>query len=201
MAETTPSASDVLSNLDNYDFSGVDLSFLDNIDPFDPAVRPNCYNKYPHPTSNARELFLGLAEVTCNYSINWGWICSVPGLTRPDSWSRITKKVKSFGPRAWWLETSQRRLYPNLSKMALDLLSIPAMSAEVERLFSHCKITITERRASIGIDSVQATECLKSWLRKGNISYTDINLDSVLSDLFEDLVKDKGKEVDKDVIY
>lgn len=58
MAETTPSASDVLSNLDNYDFSGVGLSFLDNIDPFDPAVRPNLsqsdLSSYPTtPTSDA----------------------------------------------------------------------------------------------------------------------------------------------------
>ena len=72
-------------------------------------------------------------------------------------------ELKTFNPRAWWLEPSQSRLYPNLSRMALDLLSIPAMSAEVERLFSNCKITITDRRASLGIESVEAIECLKSW--------------------------------------
>jgi hypothetical protein len=78
-------------------------------------------------------------------------------------------------PRAWWLEPTQRTTYPNLSKMALDLLSIPAMSAEVERLFSSCSITITDRRNRIGIDSVEAIECLKSWRRKDNITWVDMD--------------------------
>ena len=37
---------------------------------------------------------------------------------------------------AWWLEPTQRLMYPNLSLMAIDILSIPAMSAEPKRLFS-----------------------------------------------------------------
>ena len=48
--------------------------------------------------------------------------------------------------------------------MALDILSIPAMSAEPERLFSGAKITITDRRNRIGIEAIEALECLKSWL-------------------------------------
>jgi hAT family C-terminal dimerisation region len=48
--------------------------------------------------------------------------------------------------------------------MALDLLSIPAMSAEPERLFSAAKISITDRRNRLGIQSIEALECLKSWL-------------------------------------
>ena len=39
-------------------------------------------------------------------------------------------------PRCWWLEENQQKVYPNLSKMAQDMISIPAMSAEPERLFS-----------------------------------------------------------------
>ena len=78
-----------------------------------------------------------------------------------------------FDPREWWQETTQIKVYPNLSKMALDLLSIPAMSAEVERLFSSCKITITDRRNRIGIDAVEAIECLKSWLRANNVAWVD----------------------------
>lgn len=78
-----------------------------------------------------------------------------------------------FDPREWWQETTQRKVYPNLSRMALDLLSIPAMSAEVERLFSSCKITITDRRNRIGIEAVEAIECLKSWLREDNVAWVD----------------------------
>jgi hAT family C-terminal dimerisation region len=53
--------------------------------------------------------------------------------------------------------------------MALDILSIPAMSAEPERLFSGAKITITDRRNRLGIESIEAIECLKSWLSKGRV--------------------------------
>jgi hypothetical protein len=36
----------------------------------------------------------------------------------------------------WWLELAQRRRFPNLSLMAIDILSISPMSAETERRFS-----------------------------------------------------------------
>jgi hypothetical protein len=73
----------------------------------------------------------------------------------------------------WWMEPAQRTTYPNLSKMALDILSIPAMSAEPERLFSGCKITITDRRNRLGIESIESLECLKSWLCKGSVAWMD----------------------------
>jgi hypothetical protein len=87
-------------------------------------------------------------------------------------------------PRRWWLEDTQQKLYPNLSKMALDMLSIPAMSADPERLFSGAKISITDRRNRLGIETVQALECLKSWLGveewKGDnytgVEYTGVEL-------------------------
>jgi hypothetical protein len=60
-------------------------------------------------------------------------------------------------PRSWWLEATQQKTYPALSIMALDILSIPAMSAEPERLFSGAGITITDRRNKLGIESIQAT--------------------------------------------
>jgi len=39
------------------------------------------------------------------------------------------------------------------------------MSAEAERLFSSCKITLTNRRNRLGADLLEALECLKSWLK------------------------------------
>lgn len=64
----------------------------------------------------------------------------------------------------WWLEPTQQTNFPNLSRMALDILSIPAMSADPERLFSGAKITISDRRNRLGIFTIEALECLKSWL-------------------------------------
>lgn len=75
--------------------------------------------------------------------------------------------------RAWWLEPTQQKTFPALSVMALDILSIPAMSAEPERLFSGAKITITDRRNRLGIESIQAIECCKSWFSRKSVPYVD----------------------------
>ena len=49
--------------------------------------------------------------------------------------------------------------------MAIDILSIPSMSAEVERVFSGGRWTITWDRMKLGSMNIERTECLKSWLR------------------------------------
>jgi hypothetical protein len=46
----------------------------------------------------------------------------------------------------WWLEPAQRRRVPNLSLMAIDILSIAPMSTETERLFSKAKLSVTDQR-------------------------------------------------------
>ena len=89
--------------------------------------------------------------------------CSSPIVDIPDT-----------NPRSWWLERTQRNTFPNLSLMALDILSIPAMAAEPERLFSGAKITISDRRNRLGIKSIEATECLKSWMNTGSLNWVDI---------------------------
>lgn len=51
-----------------------------------------------------------------------------------------SERVYGFtGALTWWLEETQQKTYPNLSKMAVDILSIPTISAEPERLFSGTK--------------------------------------------------------------
>ena len=78
---------------------------------------------------------------------------------------------------SWWLEEVQRRTYPNLSRFAIHILSIPAMSmsAEPERVFSRCRRTITWQRIW---KVVEEGECLKSWIRSGvvaGIRYNGLN--------------------------
>lgn len=83
-----------------------------------------------------------------------------------DEYEHYCKSERVYGftsALTWWLEETQQKTYPNLSKMAVDILSIPAMSAEPERLFSGAKITITDRRNRMGSDVIEALECLKSW--------------------------------------
>jgi hypothetical protein len=67
----------------------------------------------------------------------------------------------------WWLEPCQRRTYPRLYRMAVEILSAPAMSAEAERVFSRARRTITFDREKLKAgtrESVSQKECLKSWL-------------------------------------
>lgn len=90
--------------------------------------------------------------------------------------SSLVIDVSDTDPRSWWLEPTQRKTYPALSIMALDILSIPAMAAEPERLFSSACITITDRWGQLGIEAIEAIECLKSWLRRDNISWIDTDV-------------------------
>lgn len=73
-----------------------------------------------------------------------------------------------FNPLQWWMEESQRQSYPNLSRMALDLLTVPAMSADAERLFSGANLTISDRRNRLGIKMIESLECLRSWMKLGD---------------------------------
>ncbi|RFN42835.1 recq helicase tlh3 [Fusarium flagelliforme] len=62
----------------------------------------------------------------------------------------------------WWLKPARQFVYPNLSKMASTIFSIPPMSAEPERVFSGTKHTIAPERIRRGAEMVEITECLKS---------------------------------------
>jgi len=73
----------------------------------------------------------------------------------------------SGSPLSWWLSKTQRECWPKLSQMAIDVLSIPAMSAEPERIFSGARRTISWERMQLGEETIEKTECLKSWMRSG----------------------------------
>jgi hypothetical protein len=68
-------------------------------------------------------------------------------------------------PLDWWRQRGESR-YPTLAKMAYDLFSIPAMSAECERVFSNSRKMITDERYSLKVDIIEADQCLKSWLKQ-----------------------------------
>ena len=68
---------------------------------------------------------------------------------------------------------TQQTLYLNLSKMALDLLSIPALSAKPEHLLLDIKITLQDRRNRLGIDIIEAIKCVKSWSKIRKVAWVD----------------------------
>ena len=64
-------------------------------------------------------------------------------------------------PLSWWKE--RRTEWPSLTTMAVDLLSVPLMSAECERIFSAPGNLITRRRSHMKDDIIEATTGLRAW--------------------------------------
>jgi hypothetical protein len=67
----------------------------------------------------------------------------------------------------WWCLGPQKKRWPRLSKMAIDVLSIPAMSDEPERVFSAARRTVSWDRAQMEPETLERVECLKHWKRSG----------------------------------
>ena len=63
--------------------------------------------------------------------------------------------------------------------MAIDILSIPAMSDEPERVFSGTRRTISWERMRLGPSTVERTQCLKSWLQANVISQAEEEAEGV----------------------
>ena len=79
--------------------------------------------------------------------------------------------------RAWWI--GQKAHFPDLSLMALDVLAIPATSAEIERVFSSAGQLITDRRNRLKDATIEAVECVKSWRKQGIIKEPEIDKDVI----------------------
>lgn len=77
--------------------------------------------------------------------------------------SEKDKKVKD--PLQWWITKGSK--WPILQQMAFDIFSIPAMSAECERVFSQAKRFVTDERNRVSNATVEADQCLKNWLLQG----------------------------------
>lgn len=65
----------------------------------------------------------------------------------------------------WWAQEQQQKRWPRLSVFAFEVLSVPAMSDEPERVFSGGRRTISWDRMQLGAETVEKIECLKSWYR------------------------------------
>jgi hypothetical protein len=83
--------------------------------------------------------------------------------------------VMTPDPLKWWLEVAQRRRFPSLSLMAIDILSIAAMSSGTERLFSKSKLTVTDQRGAMDAETLNLVECLRSWDSSALIVPSDVS--------------------------
>ena len=84
----------------------------------------------------------------------------------------------------YWLKPIQRFRLPLLSKMAINIHSIPDISAEPERVFSDTKHTISDQRNSLKSATIELLECLKSWFRLG--VFTEQDLHAIVGNLNEE---------------
>ena len=73
--------------------------------------------------------------------------------------------IQNFRALDWWCERRQRHRYPRLHRYALDLLSVPPQSAEIERVFSECKASLTQQRNRMSISTLEQVQQTRSWLR------------------------------------
>jgi hypothetical protein len=86
----------------------------------------------------------------------------------------------------YWIEN--RSKWPKLARMAIDVFSIPATSAEPERVFSLIGAMCSPRRSRLNAESMQASQCLCSWHNPG-----------IIEDLFPDLNDgDADEDADED---
>ncbi|KAJ8515393.1 hypothetical protein ONZ45_g7180 [Pleurotus djamor] len=72
----------------------------------------------------------------------------------------------------WWVE--RRSMYPRLSRMAIDYLTIPATSVAVERVFSQGRLLISSIRNRLSSQSTRAILCLGQWSLIGMIKDKDL---------------------------
>ncbi|KIM40437.1 hypothetical protein M413DRAFT_72935, partial [Hebeloma cylindrosporum] len=64
--------------------------------------------------------------------------------------------------------------YPRLHRMALNYLTIPATSIDVERVFSQGRILLSHIRNRLSVQSTRALMCLGVWSRLGYVKDSDI---------------------------
>jgi hypothetical protein len=83
----------------------------------------------------------------------------------------------------WW----QSCQYAPLRQWAYDVLSVPAMSAELERVFSQAK-TATTGRYSLAAATLEAELCLKHWVDAGLYTVNSLASDEYLSGQSDDAI-------------
>jgi len=82
---------------------------------------------------------------------------------------------------AWWHE--RRSTYPRLSRMAMDYLSIPATSVDVERVFSKGRILLSHVRSRLSVQSTRALMCIGAWSPLGYVKDRDVRAVTALPEL------------------
>ncbi|KIM54541.1 hypothetical protein SCLCIDRAFT_35225, partial [Scleroderma citrinum Foug A] len=74
-------------------------------------------------------------------------------------------------------------IYPRLARMAIDYLTIPATSVDVERLFSRGRVLLSHNRNRLSSQTTRALLCLGDWSCLGLVNSDDVHKVSLLDDV------------------
>ncbi len=94
-----------------------------------------------------------------------------PGKRELDRYYRLGRQ-NTTDPVAWWV--SQKSIFPRLSQLALDILAIPAMTADTKRTFSASKLASTFQHQSMSPETFEQSQCIRNWARSGAIQLGSI---------------------------
>jgi hypothetical protein len=79
-----------------------------------------------------------------------------------ERWKRSeTRAAKGTDPIKYWVTLCDR--YRNLSKLEIDVLSIPASNCECERMFSELGDLLEPRRRGMKPQLLAAIQCVRRW--------------------------------------
>jgi hypothetical protein len=96
------------------------------------------------------------------------FITSIYKKRKTDSSNEIEKYINfpteghESDPALWWKNNISH--FPNLSKLAFDILLIPASSVPCEQIFSKSGELITKKRNCLNDSTVMSCMCLGSWI-------------------------------------
>jgi hypothetical protein len=102
-----------------------------------------------------------------------------------EQWKRCESRAEkgskyANNPIKYWVELRDR--YPDLRKLALDVLSIPASSCGCERMFSELGDLLEARRQGIQPQVLAAVQCVRRWRKDGFGGNDDVAAKSTLTD-------------------
>lgn len=80
-------------------------------------------------------------------------------------------------PLEWWCREEQRIEFPRLHQLAIDVLSVQAMSDDPERVFSCARRTISWDRARLSADIIEKLQCLSNWVKNDLIRKVYVAVD------------------------
>jgi hypothetical protein len=81
--------------------------------------------------------------------------------------------VRCTDPIAYSQARVKGTLYPRLARMALDLMTVPPMSLDPERIFSLTSLLLTDNRARLQSNIIGASMVVGSWNKKGVTDIVD----------------------------